>query len=93
MYKVGIDNRYKFIKWIAAGLRFDRVVPHTDDSAETFHVIAPRLEFQSNWTSHETVTLQYAHWFYGDRKPWINAITPNTNLDSDVVMLGFGMWW
>jgi hypothetical protein len=93
MYKFGLDNRVKFIKWIAAGLRFDRVVPRTDDGAQTFHVIAPRLEFQSNWTSHETITLQWAHWFYGDKQPFINDDTPNTSLDKDVVSFGFGMWW
>jgi hypothetical protein len=93
MYKLGIDNRVKFLKWVAAGLRFDRVAPRTDDGDQTFHVIAPRIELQSNWTSHETVTLQYAHWFYGDRKPFINDDTPNTSLDSDVVSFGFGMWW
>ena len=93
MYKVGIDNRFKFMKWIAAGLRFDRVVPRTSDTDQSFSVIAPRLEFQSNWTSHETVTLQYAHWFYGDERPFINDDTPNTNLDPDVVSFGFGMWW
>jgi hypothetical protein len=93
MYKVGLDNRYKPIKWLAVALRADRVVPDTSDSDTTFHVLAPRLEFQTDWTSHETITLQYAHWFYGSEPPYINNNTQNLHLDTDVVSFGFGMWW
>jgi hypothetical protein len=93
MYKIGLDNRYKPIKWLAVGLRADRVVADTSDNDKTFHVLAPRLEFQTNWTSHETITLQYAHWFYGSEAAYINSNTQNLHLDTDVVSFGFGMWW
>ncbi len=93
MYKFAIDNEVKLIKWIAFGVRFDRVVSDTSKSETTFHVIAPRIEFQSNWNSHETITLQYAHWFYGDEPPVISTNQPNDDLDKDVISFGFGFWW
>ncbi len=93
MFKVGLDNRYKPIKWLAVALRADRVSADTSDPDKTFYVLAPRLEFQTNWTSHEVITLQYAHWFYGSEAAYINNNTQNLHLDTDVVSFGFGMWW
>ena len=94
MYKFAIDNEVKPIKWVAVGLRFDRVVPDTSNTDTVFHVLSPRIEFQSNWSSHETITLQYAHWFFGDELPSVNGDPPPPyGYDADVVSMGFGFWW
>jgi hypothetical protein len=79
---------------MGVGLRADRIAPNSKDAEETFHVLAARLQFRSNWTSHETITLKYAKWFYGDRTHgdgW--DARPREQLDDQMLGLGFGMWW
>jgi hypothetical protein len=92
--KQGFDVLYTFIPWLGVGFRADRVAPNSKDSEETFYDIQARLQFRSNWTSHETVTLKYAKWFYGDRTHgdgW--DARPREQLDDQMIGLGFGMWW
>ena len=45
---------------MAGGVRFDRVVPNSKDSSETFHVLAARLVFKTDWQSRESIMLLYA---------------------------------
>jgi hypothetical protein len=93
-HKFGADGLYTFLPWLGVGLRVDRVVPSSEDPDQTFHVIAPRLQFKSNWTSHETVTLSYVKWFYGDRTTSEGFDRyPREELDDQMFGLQFGMWW
>jgi hypothetical protein len=92
--KQGLDVLYTFIPWMGFGLRIDRVAPNSKDAEETFYALAPRLQFRSNWQSHETVTLKYSKWFYGDHThsdSW--DARPREQLDDQMIALGFGMWW
>jgi hypothetical protein len=92
--KQGLDVLYTFIPWLGVGLRMDRVAPNSKDAEETFYALAPRLQFRSNWQSHETVTLKYSKWFYGDHThsdSW--DARPREQLDDQMIALGFGMWW
>jgi hypothetical protein len=92
--KQGLDVLYTFIPWMGFGLRMDRVAPNSKDAEETFYALAPRLQFRSNWQSHETVTLKYSKWFYGDHThsdSW--DARPREQLDDQMISLGFGMWW
>lgn len=92
--KAGLDVLYTFIPWLGVGLRMDRIAPNSKDPEETFYAIAPRLQFRSNWTSHETVTLKYSKWFYGKHThsdAW--DARPRAQLDDQMFGLAFGMWW
>lgn len=92
--KAGIDVLYTFIPWLGFGLRADRIAPNSKDPEETFYAIAPRLQFRSNWQSHETVTLKYSKWIYGKHThsdSW--DARPRAQLDDQMIGLGFGMWW
>jgi hypothetical protein len=79
---------------MGVGARFDRIAPNSKDDEETFYALQARLQFRSNWQSHETITLRYAKWFYGDRTHgdgW--DARPREQLDDQMIGLGFGMWW
>jgi len=92
--KEGLDVLYTFVPWLGLGLRADRIAPNSKDPEETFYALAPRLQFRSNWTSHETVTLKYSKWFYGKHThsdSW--DARPRAQLDDQMIGLGFGMWW
>lgn len=91
-HKYALNALYTFSPYMAAGLRLDRVVPNSLDARETFHVLAPRLQFKAGWNSHETITLHYVKWFYGSRTRGDNN-TPPYLLDDQVVALNFNMWW
>ncbi|MDP8999934.1 MAG: hypothetical protein M3O46_07465 [Myxococcota bacterium] len=93
-HKYGADLLYTFLPFMGVGLRADRVVPNSKDSEETFHVIAPRLVFKTDWTSRETITLLYARWFYGAHThPEASSITPGDRLDDQLVALNAQIWW
>ncbi len=92
--KAGLDVLYTFIPWMGVGLRMDRIAPNSKDPEETFYAIAPRLQFRSNWSSHETVTLKYSKWVYGKHThsdSW--DARPRAQLDDQMIGLAFGMWW
>ena len=93
-HKYGLDALYKFLPWLGAGIRGDRVVPTSRDSGETFHVIAPRLVFRTDWQSRETITLLYAKWFYGPRShPEASASMTPDKIDDQLLALNVNMWW
>ncbi|MES1158140.1 MAG: hypothetical protein ABUL67_03470 [Haliangium ochraceum] len=106
-HKYGLDVLYKFLPWLGAGLRGDRVAPTSRDSGETFHVIAPRLMWKSDWQSRETITLVYAKWFYGPRshpEASSSTVAPGQGgtggtgglldrIDDQLVALNVSMWW
>ncbi|MDP9001236.1 MAG: hypothetical protein M3O46_14135, partial [Myxococcota bacterium] len=88
------DLLYTFLPFMGVGLRADRVVPNSKDAQETFHVIAPRFVFKTDWTSRETITLLYARWFYGPHThPEASSITPGDRLDDQLVALNAQIWW
>jgi hypothetical protein len=92
--KFGADVLYTFIPWLGVGIRADRIAPNSKDPKETFYDLQARLQFRSTWQSHETVTLKYSKWFYGDHTHgdgW--DARPREQLDDQMIGLGFGMWW
>jgi len=93
-HKYGMDALYTFFQYMGAGIRVDRVVPSSKDSDETYHVLATRLQFKTDWQSHETVNLMYAKWFYGDatRNEGTGERSPS-RLDDQLVALNYNMWW
>jgi hypothetical protein len=93
-HKYGADLLYTFLPFMGVGLRVDRVVPNSNDSEETFHVLASRLVFKTNWTSRETITLLYAKWFYGSHThPEGSLVMPGDRLDDQLFALNAQIWW
>jgi hypothetical protein len=93
-HKVGVDLLYTFLPFMGVGLRGDRVVPNSNDSEETFHVIATRLVLKSNWNSRETITLIYGKWFYGPHThPEASSIVSGDRLDDQLFALNAQIWW
>lgn len=92
--KYGLDTLYTFLPWLGVGVRGDMVVPRADDSSETFYVLAPRLQFKTDWTSRENLTLNYVKWFYGERtrNEGTGLRTPD-RLDDQLIALSYNMWW
>jgi len=80
---------------MSAAVRFDRVAPNSKDPGETFHVLASRLIFRTDWQSRGALTLLYAKWFYGPRSHnEASSIVPSdVGLDSQVIALNVNMWW
>lgn len=93
-HKYGTDLLYILSSWFAVGLRGDRVVPNAKDDEETFHTIAPRLQFKTDWSSREVITLKYVKWWYGERTRSQGATgLPPERLDDQLFALNFNMWW
>jgi hypothetical protein len=93
MYRAGIDSAVSILPWLGAGVRVDQVNPNLDRSEQTFYALTARLVFRTWWNSHESVTLQYNKWIYGDEVPINFRAPPNEKLDTDALSFGFGMWW
>lgn len=93
MYRVGLENWASILPWFGAGLRIDQVNPHLDREDQTYYALTTRLVFRTNWNTHEQVTLQYNKWFYGEDAPVNFRKPPAELLDTDIISLGFGMWW
>jgi hypothetical protein len=75
--KFGAKFIYSPLSWLAASVRFDRVIPNmnTDSTVsrtlqspkvpgQNFSVISPRLTLRTSFVAHETVDFQYSHYFY-----------------------------
>jgi hypothetical protein len=78
---------------LGAGVRVDQVNPNLDRPEQIFYALTARLVFRTWWNSHESVTLQYNKWIYGDEVPINFRAPPNEKLDTDALSFGFGMWW
>jgi hypothetical protein len=79
---------------MGVGLRVDHIAPNSYDSGETYNVLAPRLQFKTDWSSRETLSLIYGKWFYGSRtrNEGTGLRTPD-RLDDNLFALNFNMWW
>jgi hypothetical protein len=93
MYRVGIDTQVSMLPWLGSYVRIDQVNPKIDDPEQIFYALTARLVFRTWWNSHESVTLQYNKWIYGDEVPINFKAPPSEKLDTDALSLGFGMWW
>jgi hypothetical protein len=93
-HKYGISGLYTFIPYMGVGLRLDRVVPSSHDADQTYHVVAPRLQFKTDWQSHEAIVLSYVKWFLGSGTH-LDGTQPRTSerIDDEMFTLNFNMWW
>lgn len=66
-FKWGAEGGYRITEWMGASVRYDRVVLDTDDSANSFRVISPRLAFFTSFITREMLYLQYSRYGYLER--------------------------
>jgi hypothetical protein len=66
--KFGADLTIQALPWLSPGIRFDRVMPNSEISQQSFSILSPRLQFKSQWVTHERITLGYSHYFYDQRE-------------------------
>jgi hypothetical protein len=102
--KMGLDAVYTPLYWLGFNGRFDWVQPDIDaaysrtpgvagGSEKSFEVLTLRLLFRTQFITHETVQLQYAHYWLG------NAAYPSypyewvARADANMVGLFASMWW
>jgi hypothetical protein len=65
--KFGADVTVQVLPWLSPGLRFDRVVPNSNIGEQSFAILSPRVQFKSQWITHERITLGYSRYFYDQR--------------------------
>jgi len=92
--KWGIDGAYTVLPWLGFGLRFDRVVPSSKEPAQTFHVLAPRITFKTDWGSRENITLGYVKWFFG-KESHLDGLSSRASeeIDEQMFTLNFNMYF
>jgi hypothetical protein len=95
--KLGGEGSCSLLSWLAASVRFDRVMPNANDSTQSFSVVSPRLIFRSKWQAHDQVVLQYSHFAYGSgvyvRSGYPATVDPTLHPDRDMISLSASMWW
>ncbi len=118
--KFGGKLIYSPLTWLAAAVRFDRVIPNmnTDPNVDwrvhrakapgqNFSVVSTRLTFRTSFVAHETVDLQWSHYFYPTAgvlgvpqapRQDLLFVNPNSTLgarpfDAGVVSINGTMWF
>ena len=95
--KFGAEGGYSILPWLAASLRFDRVMPDSNESAHSFSILSPRVIFRTKWQAHDQVVLQYSHWMNNSqvevRSGYPAVPDPTLHPDEDVLSLSASMWW
>ncbi len=66
--KFGGDFEYFIFPWMSAGVRADRLQPHSKVPEQSFTVVSPRITFRSNFATREAVSLIYTRYFYEQRE-------------------------
>jgi len=66
-FKWGADAGYRITEWMAASVRYDRVVLDVDDSANSFRIVSPRLAFFTSFITREMLYFQYSRYMYNER--------------------------
>lgn len=79
--KFGIDTEFFATDWLSAGLRFDRLSPHSKVPEQTFMILSPRITFRSQMVTREQITIQYSRYIYEQRFCSDAAGNPLNNAD------------
>jgi hypothetical protein len=95
--KLGGEGAVSVESWLAASVRFDRVMPNVNDASQSFSVVSPRIIFRSKWQAHDQVVLQYSRFLYNSgvfvRSGYPAMVDTTLHPDRDVVSLSATMWW
>jgi hypothetical protein len=101
--KMGLDAVYTPLYWLGVNGRLDWVQPDLDaayakqgnpgGSQLSFEVVTLRLLLRTQFVTHETVQLQYAHYFLGKAAYPSYPYAWVAKADADMVGLFASMWW
>lgn len=93
-YKYGADVAVQLSKYFGFGVRGDQVIPSSSDPGQTFEVLAPRLQFKTDWYSREALQILFVKWFFGPhtRKEGTGE-NIQTQLDDMLFAINLNMWW
>jgi hypothetical protein len=96
MLKYGAEGVYSMLSWFTPSMRIDRVHEDLGDGSLSWLVVSPKLVFRSDWTSRESLTLQYAGYVtgknvlvHGDGRLMTSASRPDKHL---ITVYGT-LWW
>lgn len=64
--KFGGEIMYGPLRWLSAGVRFDRVMPDGGKAEVAYSALSPRVVLHSNWLSREYIVLNYTRYFFGN---------------------------
>jgi hypothetical protein len=85
LFKWGIEGAWSALSWLALSLRYDRVILDTNDDANSFRILTPRITLRTHWLVDAEIYLQYSRYWYGERvnlRP--GQIALETKPDEDV---------
>jgi hypothetical protein len=95
--KFGLEATYSMMSWLAAGLRYDNVMPDDVFEEQNFQIISPRIIFHTDWNSQDQLMLQYSRFIYGDgvivKSGFPPQDDPRVNPDENVLVLSANIWW
>jgi len=95
--KYGGEATYTFLRWMGAGIRYDRVLADAADDTQTHAIISPRLIWKSDWASRDQVMLQYSAYLNGSNVAPVVGYPPAKDVtvrpDEHVLSLSVTMWW
>lgn len=66
--KFGGDLEFFLVPWMSAGVRGDRLQPHSKVPEQSFTVISPRITFRSRMVTREAVSFIYTRYLYEQRE-------------------------
>jgi hypothetical protein len=83
--KFGADVTIQALPWLSPGLRFDRVMPNSHIGEQSFAILSPRVQFKSQWITHERITLGYSRYIYDQRvcEPRVPQLAPGGTVPDD----------
>jgi len=96
--KFGAKVIYSPLDWLAAAMRFDRVIPNmnTDSTlapnvlsprqpGQSYSVLSTRLTLRTSFVAHETVDFQYSKYFYPSTFSRIGGLPPIISPKADLI--------
>jgi hypothetical protein len=64
-YKYGTELEASILRYLSAGIRFDRVQPDGPNADVAYSALSPRVIVHTNWLSREYVIINYSRFWYG----------------------------
>ena len=87
-FKWGAELAWQALSWLGASLRYDRVILDTNDDANSFRIITPRITLRTHWLLDAELFLQYSRYSYGARVQLRPGQVPlETQPDTDVLKI------
>ena len=88
LFKWGAEVAWSALSWLGISLRYDRVTLDSNDDANSFRILTPRITIRTHWLVDGELYLQYSHYWYGDRIQLRPGQVPlETKPDSDVLKI------